>query len=180
MKFAFSGLIIVLLCITAIFAFSGNQLSELERMDTSGFENPRRPGAVFFHDDHNIAAQLEECDICHHLYEDGVRVEDESSEDSLCMECHLLKPSQDNPISLQVAFHKQCKTCHFNEKKGPVFCGECHVKDRLKGRLQIGLKVGLKISSSSDYKISKVSRIIVTDQMKLFFNQSLRIKRRRG
>jgi hypothetical protein len=27
-----------------------------------------------------------------------------------------------------MAYHKQCKDCHVEMKKGPVACGECHVK----------------------------------------------------
>lgn len=102
---------------------------ELERMDTSSFESPRRPGAVFSHDDHNAVAELEEdCALCHHLYEDGRLVADESSEDQLCSDCHGLKSTPDNGISLEVAYHKRCRECHFDRAKGPVLCGECHVK----------------------------------------------------
>jgi hypothetical protein len=26
------------------------------------------------------------------------------------------------------AYHLNCKGCHQEQKKGPVMCGECHVK----------------------------------------------------
>jgi hypothetical protein len=138
MKYALAFLTGTLLLITALVAFSSQ---DLERLDVSGFENPRRPGAVFEHDLHNENAQLDDCVACHHLYEDGIRIEDESSEDSSCSECHLASPEpnnepdntidnkMDNKITLQVAFHRQCKACHFEEKKGPVLCGECHIKN---------------------------------------------------
>jgi hypothetical protein len=102
---------------------------ELERLDISAFEKPRRPGAVFIHDDHNEMAELDDCAICHHVYEDNILVADESSEDYSCSECHGLLPGPDNPVSVSMAFHKQCRDCHFDSGKGPVLCGQCHIKE---------------------------------------------------
>lgn len=102
--------------------------TQLERLDNSVFENPRRPGAVFVHDDHNEMAGIEDCAVCHHMYDGKTLLEDESSEDSLCSECHFLKADQKNSVSLLLAYHKRCKDCHFEENKGPVLCGECHIK----------------------------------------------------
>ncbi|MCF6247884.1 MAG: cytochrome c family protein [Desulfobacula sp.] len=126
MKYLLAFLIGTLFLITTLVAFSSQNL---ERLEPSGFENTRRPGAVFDHDLHNENAQLDDCATCHHLYENGAIIDDESSEDSSCSECHLLSSNQDNKITLQVAFHRQCKECHYEEKKGPVFCGECHIKE---------------------------------------------------
>ncbi len=103
---------------------------EIIRMDNSAFETPQRPGAVFDHDTHNEIAELEDdCSVCHHVYEDGKIVEDESSEDTPCGDCHGLKKSPDNSTPLRKAFHKRCRDCHFESKKGPVLCGECHIKE---------------------------------------------------
>lgn len=123
-KIIFVGFILFIL--TAVVAFSNTD--ELERLDTSAFEKPHRPGAVFVHDDHNEMAEIEDCEVCHHVYEGKTLVEGESSEDSLCSECHSLKATDDNSVSLEVAFHKQCKNCHVQENKGPLLCGECHIK----------------------------------------------------
>lgn len=127
-------LIIILAGGTALcLSQSDSDEMSLETMDNSVFENPSRPPAVFDHDLHNEMAGLEDdCAVCHHVYEDGELVADESSEDSLCSECHALKKAADNPVPLRMAYHKRCKTCHFTEKKGPVLCGECHIN---KGRL---------------------------------------------
>ena len=54
---------------------------EIDLLDASGFDGRQRVACVFPHDDHNDAAQIDECNECHHVYEDGVRSEDESSED---------------------------------------------------------------------------------------------------
>ena len=51
------------------------------------------PAAVFRHDEHNEMALIEECIECHHIYENGDKSEDESSEDQSCSECHDEKGS---------------------------------------------------------------------------------------
>ncbi len=101
---------------------------EMTIVDNSIFETPQREPSVFVHDEHNDSAGLEECSECHHLYDDdGQKIEDESSEDQQCSECHEENAS-DNKPALTKAFHTNCKGCHLQEKKGPIMCGECHVK----------------------------------------------------
>jgi len=96
-------------------------------VDNAAFDDPRRTSSVFAHDAHNEAAGIDDCAECHHVYEDGERLEDESSEDQSCSECHDLKGSDGQP-SLIKAFHANCKGCHQAQKKGPIMCGECHIK----------------------------------------------------
>ncbi len=96
-------------------------------VDNAAFGNPQRTPSVFVHDEHNETAGIDECNVCHHVYEDGQLVEDESSEDQSCSECHDLKGSDDQP-SLIKAFHTNCKGCHQEQEKGPILCGECHIK----------------------------------------------------
>lgn len=100
---------------------------EMTVIDNSVFTNPVRPPAVFRHDEHNEEAGVEECMECHHVYEEGVLQEHESSEDQLCSECHALEASG-NRLPLMKAFHRNCKGCHRQEKSGPIMCGECHKK----------------------------------------------------
>lgn len=100
----------------------------LIRMETSAFETTRRPAAVFDHDEHNEAAELDDCGACHHVWEDGRIVEGESSEDSPCSECHGLKPTPENRMGLANAFHTQCRSCHMDMGQGPLLCGQCHRK----------------------------------------------------
>ena len=96
-------------------------------VDNTAFGDPRRTPSVFTHDAHNETAGIDDCAECHHVYEDGERLEDESSEDQSCSECHDLKGSDGQP-SLIKAFHANCKGCHQAQKKGPIMCGECHIK----------------------------------------------------
>jgi len=116
----------VFLMLTAIY---GYPVEDIVRIDNTVFDHPQRSGAIFDHDEHNANANLEDdCSVCHHVYENKKLVLDESSEDSMCFECHTLKSTSRNTIPLRMAFHNRCKTCHFDSKKGPVLCGECHTR----------------------------------------------------
>ena len=97
-------------------------------VDNTPFGKNRRPPAVFRHDEHNELAQIEACSVCHHVYdENGRLVEDESSEDQRCSDCHELEESGEKP-ALMKAFHTNCKGCHKQKDKGPTMCGQCHVR----------------------------------------------------
>jgi len=96
-------------------------------VDNTAFDNPQRTPSVFVHDEHNETAGIDDCAACHHVYTDGQLVEDESSEDQSCSECHSLEGADGQP-SLIKAFHANCKGCHQEQKKGPIMCGECHIK----------------------------------------------------
>jgi hypothetical protein len=96
-------------------------------VDNSAFDNPQRPPSVFRHDEHNEAAGIDDCSSCHHVYEDGELVEDESSEDQSCSDCHSQEGNDGQP-SLIRAFHDNCKGCHLEQEQGPIMCGECHIK----------------------------------------------------
>ncbi len=106
------------------FVFSQDDVTAVQ---DSAFKERIRPRAVFFHEAHNEKANIEECSVCHHVYENGELIEDESSEDSECSECHV--KTDDNVVfSLVKVYHQQCRGCHLDQKKGPIMCSECHVK----------------------------------------------------
>jgi len=113
-----------------IFMMFAHSQEDMEVVDGDSFKNQRRPPAVFRHDDHNETAEIEECNECHHVYENGERLADESSEDQRCSDCHTEKNSGNRP-GLRKAFHLNCKGCHESKKQGPAMCGECHVKKQL-------------------------------------------------
>lgn len=124
------NVILLSMLFSLFFIASAHSQEDMEIVEDDGFENQRRPPAVFRHDDHNETAEIEECNECHHVYENGERVADESSEDQSCADCHTEKNSGNRP-GLRRAFHLNCKGCHLSKKQGPVMCGECHVKKRL-------------------------------------------------
>jgi hypothetical protein len=97
-------------------------------VDNTIFGNPERTQAVFRHESHNEKAKIDACNTCHHEFKDGKKLEDASSEDRRCADCHGLTDSGKTP-SLRKAFHRNCKGCHEKSGKGPVMCGECHLKE---------------------------------------------------
>ncbi len=123
-----TGLLIWAVLMVVIFTAGWSAAQEEMRyVDNSVFAKTTRPAAVFAHDQHNEVSGLDDCIECHHVYEDGQRLEDESSEDSPCADCH--DGSKDGPeLSLRKAYHQNCKGCHLKLKAGPILCGECHVR----------------------------------------------------
>jgi hypothetical protein len=91
-----------------------------------------RPAVTFPHNRHAEAGLS--CKDCHHIYENGENVLDESkleegNQGIRCSACHSPKLR----LNLEKAFHNQCMGCHAkylkkNKKTGPQYCGECHVK----------------------------------------------------
>ncbi|MDM8552127.1 cytochrome c3 family protein [Desulfobacterales bacterium HSG2] len=111
----------------SVFAvISGFSQEDVTTVHDSAFRRMMRPAVRFLHDDHNEKAEIEECSVCHHSYDAmGRKLEDESSEDMACSECHTLK-NVDDPVPLIRVYHLQCKGCHLEKNAGPVMCGECH------------------------------------------------------
>ncbi len=98
---------------------------EMKQVSSDPFPRPQRPPAVFLHDAHNAKAGIEACNECHHVYEDGKRREEESSEDRRCADCHGLADEGGRP-GLRKAYHRNCRGCHLERRQGPIVCGECH------------------------------------------------------
>lgn len=75
------------------------------------------------------------CVDCHHVYnKDGKNVWKEGDHVDKCNKCHdPLKNTKENGVKvmkLQNAYHKNCKNCHKEKKKGPFKkCNDCHVKN---------------------------------------------------
>lgn len=114
--------ILIAIGLIAIGALTVHSQEDMTHVAPNGFTDPMRPAARFEHDTHNETAELDDCAVCHHVYDDdGKRVEDESSEDSACTDCH-----DDSAANLARRYHKACKSCHFEQKAGPVMCGQCH------------------------------------------------------
>lgn len=123
-----SFILLVILSGFLQFIVTASSQEDMQFVNSDAFDNPQRPPSVFKHDGHNELAQIEACNECHHAYDDnGNLLEDESSEDQSCSECHELEASGKKP-GLMKAFHMNCKECHKQKKKGPVMCGQCHVR----------------------------------------------------
>ena len=121
-------LIFILSSACLILLKSAHSQEDMQSINVDAFVKKHRPPVVFRHDEHNDLVEIEECYVCHHVYdENGKLVEDESSEDQSCADCHELARSGKKP-ALMKAFHANCKGCHKQKKKGPVMCGQCHVR----------------------------------------------------
>ena len=123
-----AAVFILAIVMISVFLFvSAYSQEEMTFVENSVFKKPERTPSIFRHDEHNEIAGIEECNACHHVYENGILLEGESSEDQRCSDCHELKASGSTP-ALMKAYHTNCKGCHLKQKKGPIMCGECHLK----------------------------------------------------
>jgi|ABPV01.1.fsa_nt_gi hypothetical protein len=93
----------------------------------SAFANHVRPPVPFAHDAHNEAAGIMDCSVCHHIYQDGQKLEMDASIGMECSECHM-GGENSSRMDLIRAYHLQCRGCHLKARSGPVWCSECHQK----------------------------------------------------
>ncbi|GBC62330.1 acidic cytochrome c3 [Desulfonema ishimotonii] len=113
--------------VSAFAAMSVYSQEDVESVRDSAFGVRMRDKVAFMHDEHNEKAGIDDCTECHHVYdEEGVKLEDESSEDRECSECHMAGGK--DKMDLMRAYHLNCKGCHEEQKAGPVMCAECHEK----------------------------------------------------
>lgn len=120
--FVFSGLVFLVL--------SGEAQFSMTTVEDSAFADRQRmkPLVSFTHDEHNEAAGIENCNTCHHVWEDGELLPDQSSIGMECSDCHLSDPG-DTHMDLIRAYHLQCRDCHMEQKAGPITCSGCHNKE---------------------------------------------------
>jgi len=98
------------------------------------FVGRERPGVAFPHALHADELGLD-CLECHHIYENGENVWDESEEVQKCSECHSPTENQGKVKKLKIAFHRNCKSCHrmltkegMSEDAPYRKCSDCHEK----------------------------------------------------
>ena len=92
----------------------------------SGFERHTRPEVGFVHDAHNEKAGIDDCTVCHHMYEDGQKLPYQMSVGMECSECH--GSEENNRMELIRVYHQMCRTCHLKNSAGPVQCAQCHTR----------------------------------------------------
>lgn len=128
---------VFLVILTGIFFLAAGSLTAADApddillsMEAEGYTKKRGPVNLTHTkhvEDYKIA-----CADCHHEYEDGKNVWKEGDPVKKCSECHLVRdpdqPAQEGDIlHLQLAFHKNCRDCHKDMKKGPTNkCNDCH------------------------------------------------------
>ncbi|MFO8112446.1 MAG: cytochrome c3 family protein [Desulfosalsimonadaceae bacterium] len=121
--FAFAGLV--------FFAMSTEAQFSITTVEDSAFSGKERmrPIVSFDHDAHMAYDAVDDCNTCHHMWEDGKKMDNADSIGMECSACHLAEPGA-SEMDLISAYHRQCRTCHLNEKAGPILCGECHAGEK--------------------------------------------------
>ena len=114
------GILLFLLAVAAAYAQTG-----IFFVEDAAFDKHRRPPVPFHHDEHNETAGITECNTCHHMYEDGEKLEFEASIGMECSQCHL-KNETASRMDLIRAYHLQCRGCHLKAGAGPITCSQCH------------------------------------------------------
>jgi hypothetical protein len=127
---------LLMIMVAALLVLSNSPLrAQPDKMvlDSSNVKGKKQRPAVTFPHNRHVEIELP-CKDCHHIYENGKNVLDESrleegNQDIHCSACHGPKSRR----NLKQAFHDQCMGCHKksqkeNKKTGPRYCGECHVK----------------------------------------------------
>ena len=126
------ALIIGMAFTACIFSFIPAFSQDMTHLADEAFGEKQRPPAVFNHEEHNEIAEIYECNVCHHRYQDGELLEYESSEDMRCSDCHRVAEGYPTR-SLMKAYHDMCQGCHEEQGAGPITCGECHQKNGAAG-----------------------------------------------
>ncbi|MCB2228658.1 MAG: cytochrome c family protein [Desulfarculaceae bacterium] len=93
-----------------------------------GFKKFKKAPVKFTHQEHSVKFKLA-CTQCHHVYKDGKNVFKDGDKVEKCSKCHTSpKKNQGKMLSLYNAYHKNCRDCHKEAKKGPTKCNQCHPK----------------------------------------------------
>ena len=92
------------------------------------FPKHTKPAVKFTHKEHHEKFKVK-CADCHHVYKDGKNVWKEGDKVDKCSSCHKTPKKNDGKmLSMYNAYHKNCKDCHREMKKGPTKCNDCHPK----------------------------------------------------
>ncbi len=107
---------------------SGEVKDEFAIDNTKAFGKLTKAPVQFHHTKHNVDYKIA-CAKCHHVFKDHKNTWKEGDKVAKCAECHKTPIQNDGEmLSLRNAFHKDCQTCHKEQKKGPTKCDECHPK----------------------------------------------------
>jgi len=102
-------------------------------IENKTYDVDRKAPVWFSHKEH-AENYVDACDQCHHEYEDGKNVWKEDQPVKKCLVCHHPSKSEGKVKKLNVAFHKNCKSCHRNlAREGDTDapfkqCTDCHEK----------------------------------------------------
>ena len=108
---------------------SGEVAAVFKIDNTATFGKLTKSPVEFTHKKHAVDHKIQ-CTECHHVFKDKKNVWKEGDKVQKCAECHKSpKQNEGEMLSLYNAFHKNCRDCHKEAKKGPTKCDECHPKN---------------------------------------------------
>lgn len=86
------------------------------KIENKGYKKDRKGPVNLSHKAHteDYAAA---CTDCHHDYQDGKNVWQESDPVKKCAECHDPQEKQEKAYKLRNAYHRNCKICHRDKVK---------------------------------------------------------------
>jgi hypothetical protein len=107
-------------------------LTAADAPDTITIENKyksdKKGPVKFSHKKHAVDYKVK-CDECHHVYKDGKNAWKDGDPVQKCSACHDPEEKKGNAEKLQLAYHKNCQTCHkeLKDKEAPwKKCNDCH------------------------------------------------------
>lgn len=135
MKKGFLALALVLFA--GLMFLSIGTLQAVDAPDTvkiyeSSIKDHKKGPVNFSHKKHSAEYKVA-CAECHHLYKDGKNTWKEGDPVQKCSSstCHDAEKKQGNADKLNLAYHKNCQTCH-KELKGKEApwkkCADCHAE----------------------------------------------------
>lgn len=126
----FTGL--VFFSVGTLIAADKQVVPDTVTIENKDYKKDKKRPVVLSHKKH-VAEYGVKCVDCHHVYKDGKNVWTEGDHVDKCSKCHNSKKNTKEDgvkvMKLQSAYHKNCKNCHKEKKKGPFKkCNGCHKK----------------------------------------------------
>jgi hypothetical protein len=106
-------------------------------IENKGYKSERKGPVDFTHRKHALDYRIS-CWDCHHEFKDGKNVWSPWEQTQQCSECHDPVKSKDKVVSLQKAYHMNCRDCHQKlgaqkKRTGPYRkCFGCHKEEAVK------------------------------------------------
>jgi hypothetical protein len=104
------------------------------KIENKGYNRDKKGAVILSHFKHSADYKIA-CTQCHHDYQEGENVWQNSDPVKKCIECHNPLRKVGKIMKLQNAYHKNCKDCHkaYLKDHGAANiplkkCSDCHLK----------------------------------------------------
>ncbi len=138
-----SAAIALILFAGAFLVVAHDEVRDVFKIESTIWPNETRGPVLFTHKKHAEDYSIS-CNECHHVYENGKNIWQESDPVDRCQDCHFETtvegerrlPPDLQKLNLKLAFHNLCQDCHRAEVRrdrastAPVTCGGCHSRSQ--------------------------------------------------